>query len=528
MFDKAFYKQPTHPGFVPPAPGAVAIPEKIGPYKVEGLLNKGGMSLLYLGMRPDTRQLLAIKVLSPELVTHPETKASFLKEARIIGMTDHPNIVKLYDEGEWEGGLFIAMELIRGISLRQFIQQHSLSLKRSLDIVLQVAHALAHLHAHGVVHRDLKPENILITEDGAIKVIDFGIAQLHSEPVRAPHGRLLGTPGYMSPEQKENPAQAVFASDIYSLGVIAYELVLGKLSYGMITLSLLPGGLRKIVEKALAVSVKERYQETASFIADVSHYLRSEEIERDKPGSDQLKELIEVLQKGQLNLSPQRAPDWAEVEVGLAKYKGSGACGVFVDFLKFPNNTMLLLMAESTTQLIDSAIYIASLRGMIRTLIHLKTPSAREVFAIAPFVAALNQLTCQDSLGQEFLCSFLLLDPLRDQLSYLACGMGNLFHIAQESQEPRILSSQNPCLGKNAYAAFAETTDNWNPGDTLLFHSLEAGKAPLESQLLLSLSDNVDLSAQSQAEAILKKAVAAPDFSGQRCPLTLFSIQRIS
>src|SRR5690606_36400224 len=105
----------------------------------------------------------------------------FLKEAEIIALSNHPNIVKLYGQGEWEKGLYIAMEFIQGVSLTQFILQNSLSIKRSLEILLQVAYALLHLHSHGVIHRDLKPENILITENGGVKVIDFGIAQLEQE-----------------------------------------------------------------------------------------------------------------------------------------------------------------------------------------------------------------------------------------------------------------------------------------------------------------------------------------------------------
>ena len=154
-----FYKQPTlvEPKIVETPP---TIPEKIGPYKVESLLSRGGMSLTFLGIAPQTRALIAIKVLSPEYVTHPEMAAQFLRESKIIGLTNHPNIVKLYGEGRWEGGLYIAMEFIRGVSLRQFIEQHSLSIKKSIDITMQVAYALSHLHSHGVIHGDLKPENI--------------------------------------------------------------------------------------------------------------------------------------------------------------------------------------------------------------------------------------------------------------------------------------------------------------------------------------------------------------------------------
>jgi eukaryotic-like serine/threonine-protein kinase len=277
MTQDFFHKQDTLPNLVTEEE-EVHIPEKIGPYKIETLLNKGGMSWLYLGIDPQTKHPLAIKTLSPAHLKDPASVERFLKESHIIALTNHPNIVKLYGEGRWEDGLYIAMEWIRGISLRQFLMQQSLSLKRSLDIVLQVSYALRHLHSHNVIHRDLKPENILITEDGEIKVIDFGIAQLGLEkPVQPLFNQqgILGTPNYMSPEQKEDPSHVTFASDIYSLGIIAYELILGKLSYGVINISLLPKELRKIITKALAVSIEERYQNITDFIVDISRYLKS-------------------------------------------------------------------------------------------------------------------------------------------------------------------------------------------------------------------------------------------------------------
>ena len=146
----------------------------------------------------------------------------FLREADIIALADHPNIVKLYRQGTWEGGLYIAMEFIGSLSLRKYILRNLISLKHALELVLEISMALCHLHAHGVIHRDLKPENILVTEVGEVKVIDFGIAQLLTDSPTDPRARrrLVGTPIYMSPEQKNDPESTSYPSDIYSLGII--------------------------------------------------------------------------------------------------------------------------------------------------------------------------------------------------------------------------------------------------------------------------------------------------------------------
>ncbi|MBA3816172.1 MAG: serine/threonine protein kinase, partial [Parachlamydiaceae bacterium] len=176
----------THKQFIPPGIPKnpivnPVIPKSIGPYKIESLLDKGGMSILYLATHPNTKEPTTIKVLSERFLDYPEAVQRFLNEAEIIAMTDHPNIVKLYGHGEWTGGLYIAMEFIQGISLRQAILQSPISLKRALEIIIDIGYALCHMHTHGVIHRDLKPENVLINETGQVKVIDFGIAQLLTE-----------------------------------------------------------------------------------------------------------------------------------------------------------------------------------------------------------------------------------------------------------------------------------------------------------------------------------------------------------
>ncbi len=244
------------------------IPNFIGPYRIAGLLNRGGMSFLYLGVDPEKFEPIAIKILLPRFLQHREMTGNFLREAEIIRIADHPNIVKLYHQGKWANGLYIAMEFIKGISLKQFIMKKMLNSKSSIEIILQVASALSHLHSHGIIHRDLKPANILITENGQVKVVDFGIAILGKK-----NKMKIGTPAYMSPEQKEKKEVLTFSSDIYSLGVIAYELLVGKFSQGKIDLTLLKPKLRNILERALKQNPDERFPTIHEFIKNLKNCL---------------------------------------------------------------------------------------------------------------------------------------------------------------------------------------------------------------------------------------------------------------
>jgi eukaryotic-like serine/threonine-protein kinase len=524
----SFYKQTTLPHSFPTSP-VIPIPEKIGPYKIESLLNRGGMSLLYFAIHPETRIPLVIKVLSPEYVNHPEAIQRFLKEAQIISLADHPHIVKLYGEGTWENGLYIAMEWIRGISLRQFILQHSLSLKRSLNIILQVAYALLHLHTHGVIHRDLKPENILMTEEGGIKVIDFGIAQLHDEEISPLMAHpLMGTLNYMSPEQKDKSSPISFVSDIYSLGVITYELILGKLSFGSLNLSLLPHGIRPLIAKALAVSPKERYQDIVDYILDLSHYLKSDGIEKDRPGNDQIKEFQENLVKTSQTLSVFSAPPWHFLEMGIARSQNFTYRGIYCDFFQLPDDLYLIILGLSPSATLASLVHIASLRGFIHCLIDQTAKKGdKEIFHPVSLLSELNRLIVMDALMEPLNISFLLLDPTQDRIIFSSAGLGPLFHLPLGSPVARLIGTPNPMLGKDLNSTFSESSDNWSPGDLLYLHTFPyPTDQPWEDLLQQSLRHFLPLSPTRQAECILKEFLPSAPFSLD-LPVCLLSMQRI-
>ena len=520
-----FYKQTTLPTFEEKEGTPLATPEKIGRYKIETLLAKGGMSLLYLGFDPETKEPRVIKVLSPEYMNHPEMVDHFLWEAKIISLTDHPNIVKLYEYGKWEQGLYIAMEFIRGVSLRQFLIQQSFSLKRCLDIILQVAYALCHLHTHGVIHRDLKPENILIAEDGEVKVIDFGIAQLHEDPSRISH-KIIGTPSYMSPEQKENPANASFSSDLFALGIITYELILGKLSYGMINLSLLPAGLQKIVGKAIAVSPSERYQDSVDFITDLTNYYKSPEIEHERPGTDQVIEQMEIVQRTEASLSTLEKPKWPQFDMGIAKEKGPDQFGFYLDFFKLANNTMTIILANTTTSTLTSAIHMASFRGMIKSLI---SPHLTAEIPLNPseFATTLNTLVCEDKMPATFQLNILKLIPYNDTLSYLSCGpSGPLYHVPQGSNTPKTLHSENPLIGKDPTSSFVDSVDNLDDGDLLVLHNLP--EETFSSPLFKTIQKNVLLSPTRLSDAVLKAAAQQEAYATLRDPKAALAFMRLA
>ena len=506
-----------------------SLPQKIGPYKIESLLSKGGMSLLYLGLHPGTSQPLAIKVLLPKYLKHKEMVGRFLKEAQIIALTDHPNIVKLYGQGQWEKGLYIAMEFIQGISLRQFILQKSLSHRRALGIILQVAYALCHLHTHGVIHRDLKPENILITESGEIKVIDFGIAQLQEdtkqERITQTH-RLMGTPIYMSPEQKENPLDVSYSSDIYSLGIIAYELILGRLSHGVIHLALLGKNLRHIIEKALKIDPKERYQDIVDFITDVSQYLKTLQAEPSSREEDLSDELLDMIQHARSILIQKTSPRWPQVELGIAIHEGTSLSSLYLDFFRLAENRYGIVLAEPQDTGVLSLLHSSILRGMFRMSIAHFFQSGKKDLHPIKMLHALNQAVHNDPMNQRFNLCLLILNPDKDQLSFISCNYSNLWHVSEGTKKVRLLSTPNPALGANPNVSLLETADNWNSGDMLILRSGSAAPLQEEESPNTWISEYLLLSPQHLADRVLQKTTEIKSPFPKRAS-TALSIHRI-
>lgn len=484
MADDDFHKQPTiHSDVSGPSkePVPPPLPAFIGPYKIDALLEKGGMNLIYLGFHPETNEPTTIKVLLPKFKSHPDIVKRFLTEAEIIAMADHPNIVKLYGHGEWEGGLYIAMEFIQGTSLRQLLLQNPLSIKRALEIVIDIAYALCHLHTHGVIHRDLKPENILVTEQDIIKVIDFGIAQLLTEGPGGrshPKQRTIGTPIYMSPEQQEDPESVSYPSDVYSLGIISYELVLGKLSHGHIHLSLMPKGLQKILAKALQPNPKERYQDVVDFITDITAYLKSEDFEKERKVGDRISELSEDLRTAKGIMTPHKPTDWTAVEIGLTTHQGLSVLGIYYDFIPLVNGFYGVILTECHASGAESVIFIAMIRGIIQTLINQTTNPVE-------LATRLNKVILDQHIEQKFSFNFLLFNPLEDNFRYLCCGSGNLWQLTDPIHKPVI--SNNPTLGKPITNPYEAATGEWKSNETLLLTSFSTVRPSEPSQTFIPL-----------------------------------------
>ena len=220
--------------FVPPPVEQIA---KLFPQlEILELLGQGGMGAVYKARQPSLDRLAALKILPPKSAEDPGFAERFNREARALARLNHPNIVAVYDFGQAGSMPYFLMEYVEGWTLREVVRSGRLSPSDTIGIVMQICEALQFAHDEGVVHRDIKPENILLDQKGRVKIADFGIAKVLDRPSRdislTGAKDVVGTAPYMAPEQLENPASVDHRADIFSLGVVFYELLTGELPLG--------------------------------------------------------------------------------------------------------------------------------------------------------------------------------------------------------------------------------------------------------------------------------------------------------
>ena len=264
-----------------------------GRYEILEVIGTGGMAVVYKARCHRLNRLVAIKILKDEFAKDEEFRRRFRAEGQAVAMLSHPNIVQVYDVSSSDNANFIVMELIDGISLKQYMEKKgSLNWKETLHFAMQIATGLEHAHSRGIVHRDIKPHNVMVLKNGSVKVMDFGIARVMSKSNTLTK-EALGSVHYISPEQAKG-SYTDNRSDLYSLSVVMYEMTTGRPPYdgespvavaiqhingGAVPPSVLnpniPKGLEQIIQKGMALDVKDRYSSATEMLRDMEEFRKN-------------------------------------------------------------------------------------------------------------------------------------------------------------------------------------------------------------------------------------------------------------
>ena len=288
-------------------------------YEIVSVLGVGGMAVVYRAVDHRLNRSVAVKIMREDVSSDESIRSRFAAESHAVAMLSHPNIVAVYDVSHNDVVEYIVMELIDGVTLLQYIEKKgALPWHEALHFARQVAKALSHAHARGIIHRDIKPNNIMLLRDGTIKVADFGIAALENE-MEDPKGEAIGSIHYISPEQARGSYPDP-RSDVYSLGVVMFEMFTGRKPYlgesireiavkhmnaeppSMTALNpSLPPELERITRKAMCASIEDRYQSANELVDDIDAFLRDRETV--SPSSDE-ESVVSV--PDELEISEQR------------------------------------------------------------------------------------------------------------------------------------------------------------------------------------------------------------------------------
>ena len=360
---------------------------KLGRYEIRAHIGAGGMGQVYLAQ--DTSELgrtVAIKLLPAEVAADPKWMQRFIREARTVSNLNHPNVLTIYEFGVHDSTRFLAMEYVEGVTLREHLSGHRLNLHEVLDIGIQIAAALNAAHEAHVIHRDIKPENIMLRRrDGIVKVLDFGLAKpvkqegdatgtLHTET-----GIVMGTVSYMSPEQSLALKTLDYRTDLWSLGVVLYEMITGRVPFAakdvfqqIIAIqerphaqlskfvSHVPQQLERIIDKALAKNPDERYQTTTDMLLD----MRSVKRQLESQAEDDRTAVFDLRSVSGSTVSPQSGPypvSSAEYIVNQVKLHKRGALmllfgvlavAVFATLFWYFKSTRAALLTDKDTILL--------------------------------------------------------------------------------------------------------------------------------------------------------------------------------
>lgn len=428
----------------------------IGKYFLVGFLGKGGMGEIYKARSPEGR-IVAIKIITAE---SNFDKDRFSEELKIISILSHNYIVKLIDSGIYKGRSYIVMDYIDSINLRQFMKMEKMTIQKTVNIIIMVCEALKYAHQKNIIHLDIKPENILITKTGIIKVIDFGISKVRKEDYSSTlTNTIMGTPSYMSPEQKKGLKNIDSRSDIYSVGVLLYEMISGESPSGLLRLDLIPEDIQLIIKKSIAFNREERYSDIDLMLVDLIEYKQKGDIQQDQ---DSLKAITSVENVREALLkhlyrSPKTHHEGYDYFVMYLPAFGIG--GNYYDITNIDDRYFGILVGNVFDKPdISSAIYLTMIRSFFRILSDIDPDPAM-------VLSSVNRYISNEDFDMFAMFSYIVIDKKRNVLSFSNAGYRPIYYYSSEADEFQEIKTDGIGLGIVQESKYSRIDIKYNKGD---------------------------------------------------------------
>ena len=391
---------------------------KIGEYTVISQVGFGGMGRIMKASARDG-SLVALKIIKSEHINNQSLVERFQQEMNIASMLHHQNVAEIFGWGlDDTGKHYFAMEFVDGKNIRDLLEDNSIHLNMALDIFSQLCTGLEYAHSQNVIHRDIKPENIILDKNGVLKIVDFGIARVDNDKKHSMTmtNVVMGSPIYMSPEQKSDFKHVDKRTDIYAAGAVFYEMLSGEMPGGLLRIDLIPENLRAIVEKTIAYNADDRYDTTTDILKDIAIYKEGGCITNDQKAIRKIEDNVKLRQALIDSFYPEENPEVAGLDLDAFYVPAEGIGGNYYDYINIDDSHTGILVGNLFDQPdVDAALFLAMLRSAFRIF-------ASESIDPGITLKKLNDFMSSERFDYFAVFSYMIFDSSTNEISVATAG----------------------------------------------------------------------------------------------------------
>ena len=445
----------------------------IGDYTIIEKIGFGGMGIIMKAI-DNKESFVALKIIRSEHLKNQSLKDRFQQEMDIVSSLEHENIASILGWGvDNIERQYFAMEFVDGDNVRELLENNAINLNLALNIFTQLCKGLQYAHSKNIIHRDIKPENIIFNKDKILKIVDFGIARIDDEKSLSltMTNVSMGSPIYMSPEQKNDFSNADARTDIYAAGALFYEMLSGDMPGGLLRLDLIPRNLRSIIEKSIAYRAKDRYQSMHELIADIESYDNKKELIDDQIAMNQIAEHVK-LRDASINSFYRKTPNkQSGLDIESCYIPAEGIGGNYYDYIEIDETHTGILVGNLFDHIdIESLLFLSMLRAAFR-IYAIESTHPKDTFQ------KLNDFMSKDKFNNFAVLSYLIFDSTTKELSVSTAGYRPVKILKKDEDEFTDIQLDGLAIAIIEDYIYEEEIVTINSGDLILLSSAGAGKS---------------------------------------------------